>query len=179
MQRMLHNPLHRAKLFKYLDFPNVMQDPTNAKRSIFVHEGESEQAIATALKKLSGLPEDCFAPTEKKELVTLTRTVAAGFNEKKIIILELVILKQKHLKYFFTHLSTILSSSDKELLRRQKSSRIDDGLFFYLRLDKAHLLRDDVLLTDGGSCFHLKIALAAFPRKKEAAEKVVDMLLAR
>lgn len=154
-----------------------MQYAHNAKISVFVKEGESEPAITTALKKLSGLPEESFTTTEKKERTVVGRMVAAGFNEEKIIILELILTSQKHLKKFLNHFLSILSPSDKELLRRQKASRIDTALHFFIRLDKSHLLRDDVLVTDGGSCFHISIALAAFPRKREAAEKVVDALL--
>ena len=151
----------------------------HVKISVFVKEEESESAITAALKKLSGLPEECFTAPNKKERVTLKRIVADGFNDEKIIILELMMAKQAHVKQFLHHLLSLLSSSDKELLRRQKATRIDDNFHFFIRLDKAHLLRDDVLLTDAGSCFHLTIALAAFPRKREAAEKVVEMLLAK
>lgn len=155
-----------------------MQYAHNIKISVFVKESESESAITAALKKLSGLPEKSFAATEKKERVGIGRTVAAGFNEESIIILELILTSQKHIKQFLNHLLSLLSPSDKELLRRQKTSRIDAALHFFIRLDKSHLLRDDVLLTGGGSCFHLTITLAAFPRKREAAERVADALFA-
>lgn len=165
------------KLFKYLDFTQRMQYAHNATLSVFVTQGESEEAITACLKKLSGLPEESFTTTEKKERVTITRTVASGFNNQAVIILELFLSQQKHVKLFLSHLLAVLSASDKQLLRAQKKSRIDSGLFFYLRFDKNHLLKDDILLTDGGSCFHVKLCLAAFPRKQEAAEKVVDALL--
>ncbi len=155
-----------------------MQYAHNAKISVFVKEGESESEILAALKKLSGLQEESFTATEKKERTAVGRTSAAGFNDEKIIILELFLTSQKHVKQFLNHLLSLLSPSDKKLLRRQKASRIDNGLHFFIRLDKSHLLRDDVLVTDGGSCFHVSIALAAFPRKQEAAERVVDALFA-
>lgn len=120
-----------------------------------------------------------FLPVDlKKEKISLKRTTAEGFNDRKIIIFQVSLSRQRHINAFLKSLSSRLSQEQKEFISQQKDKRVDDSLYFFLRFDKEKLLEEGRLwLTDCGNCYHIKIALAPFPRKKELALKIVDDLL--
>ena len=67
-----------------------------------------------------------------------------------------------------------LNTDQKELLSRQLESRLDEEQNFYIRLGKKELLRDDYYITETGDCFHIKMTVAAFPKKREASIKVLE-----
>jgi len=121
-----------------------------------------------------------FLPFElEKEKVAIKRTNAEGFNGRKIVILEITLSKQRHITIFLKNLFSRLTPDQKELLSRQKESRIDENLYFFIRFDKTRLIEENRLwVTDCGNCYHLKIALAPFPRKKELALDIMDEILA-
>jgi RNA binding exosome subunit len=113
----------------------------------------------------------------KKEKIELKKTNATGFNEKKIIILEIYLEKEKHINKFLENLNKKLSKEQKELLIKQAESRLDDELNFFLRFDKEALVNENkLLLTDKGNCYHITIKIAAFPHKRESALKVIDKI---
>ena len=49
----------------------------------------------------------------------------------------------------------------------------DDDLNFFLRLEKPKLFNHEYWITDSGDCMHIKINLAAFPKKKEKAAPLI------
>lgn len=113
-----------------------------------------------------------------KEKIAVKRTNTEGFNDRKIVIMEARLDKQRHIMAFLRNLASRLSPDQKELLSRQKDTRVDDSLYFFMRFDKSRLIDENKLwITDCGNCFHLKIALAPFPRKKELALEIVDRIL--
>ncbi|MBI4439255.1 hypothetical protein HY640_04950 [Candidatus Woesearchaeota archaeon] len=44
------------------------------------------------------------------------------------------------------------------------------------RLDKERFLKGECVLTDGGSCFHIRISVAAFPKTRERAISSVKVM---
>ncbi len=113
----------------------------------------------------------------KKEKIELKKTNATGFNEKKITILEIYLEKESHTNLFLKNLAKNLADEQKLLIKRQAESRLDDELNFFLRLDKSKLTNEDKLwLTDKGDCYHIRIKIAAFPHKREAALKTVEKI---
>ncbi|MBA3064439.1 hypothetical protein FP803_03295 [Candidatus Woesearchaeota archaeon] len=113
----------------------------------------------------------------KKEKIELKRTNAIGFNEKKIIILEVYLEKESHTNLFLNNLTKNLTDEQKLLIKKQADSRLDDELNFFLRFDKSKLINEGRLwLTDKGDCFHIKIKIAAFPHKREAALKIIEKI---
>lgn len=139
--------------------------------SVFVNEGEDEAAIIAALRQLFpfGLAEERIALEQKR---------AAGFNDRKIIIYEVRLAKERHTSAFLDALLGHLSSEQKQLIRDELMLRIDDECSFFLRLDKAALLQGKHRITNGGDCFHIKMSIAAFPKRKESAMNVVQEMLA-
>ena len=80
-------------------------------------------------------------------------------------------------------LDFVLSNLDevqKGTLIRQAESRLDDNLDFFIRFDKESWIKNNKLeLTDTGKCFHLRMGIAAFPRKREVALKIISDLFGK
>ncbi len=133
--------------------------------SVFIKPEEDEARIAQALRSL--LP---FSLEEQK--LSLKRSSVQGFSEKKIIICELELKKESHTNAFLKRLNEKLTEQQKDMLVLQ-DNRLDDECCFYLRLDKQRLLEGKYSLTDSGECYHIKMCIAAFPKKRECAKDVV------
>jgi len=143
----------------------------NVKLSVFCYEGEDEEKVKSKL--LSLFPFDLG-----KEKLSLDSTVAEGFNERKITILEILLSKEKHTSKFLASLKERLAKEQRSLLIMQADTRLDSEFNFFIRLDKAKLLEEDAFwITDCGNCFHIKITLASFPKTRDAALKVVQKWL--
>ncbi len=146
-----------------------MKLANNVRISVFSKEDENEQAIEEKLKQM--------VPLElEKEKITLTKQTAMGFNEKKIRILEIALNKDRHINTFLESITKNLGEKQKELLLRQKESRLDEELNFFIRLDKEKMLNNEYWITDSGSCYHIKINIAAFPRKREKAFEIIEQI---
>ena len=110
----------------------------------------------------------------EKEKISLRKNTASGFEDKKIIILEAALTKDKHIKEFLKTLLKNLDAEEKTLILNQAESRLDKNLDFFLRFDKDDLIKNNKLvLTDSGNCFHIRISIAAFPKKTEAALEAI------
>jgi len=102
---------------------------------------------------------------------------ASGFSDRKIIIMKITLQKQRHITLFLENLTKILNEEQRELLLRQAESRLDKDLYFFLRLDKNRLIDEGKCwLTDEGNCYHIRLALAPFPRKRENALELLNQL---
>ena len=144
-----------------------MKIANSIRITVFVKEGEDEAQIKKTLFSL-------FPFDLEKEAIELKQDNATGFNDKKIKILEVLLTKDKHISIFFENLKNRLSKDIKELILKQAESRIDDECNFFLRFSKDKLINEkEFWLTDQGNCFHIKINIAAFPKKKENALKII------
>ena len=110
---------------------------------------------------------------EKEKLVIIEERVES-FENRTIKILKLDVTKEAQTNVFLKTLNNLLTKEEKKKILDQRQSRLDEELCFYIRLDKEALLKDVVELTDSGDCFHIKMHVAAFPKKSEAALKVVE-----
>lgn len=138
----------------------------NIKLSVFAHEEEDAEKIERVFLSLLS-----FEPN--KEKLDIRRITATGFRERKIMILEIILKKDRHIKKFLDILKEKISSEQKKLILKQAESRLDDALDFFIRLDKQRLLNNKFWVTDSGDCFHIKISVAAYPAKREAALDVI------
>ena len=111
----------------------------------------------------------------KDEKIEIKKDVAEGFQGKKITIYEVTLNKNKHVKTFIENLAKIIDDDQKKLILLQKDTRLDENLDFFLRFDKDEYLKNDKLIvTDSGNCFHIKISVAAFPKKREIALEIIE-----
>ncbi len=150
-----------------------MKTAHNIKLSVFSYEsdGEDTEKIAGALTSL------CPFDLEKEKLV-INRTSAQGFKERKIIIMEIILKKERHTKKFLQHLKENISEEHINLIKSQITSRLDEELNFFIRLDKPKLLENKFYLTDSGNCFHIRMSIAAYPANRVSALETVRQWLA-
>ena len=137
---------------------------------VFSYEEDNEEQIVEKIKEL--IPFDF-----NKEKIELKKKNAFGFNDKIISVICVGIKKQNHTSKVIEKLLKKLNNDQKKLLLKQLQSRLDKDLHFFIRLDKDKLLKNEYWITDSGNCFHFKIAIAAYPHKREVGEKIVEELL--
>jgi RNA-binding protein len=95
---------------------------------------------------------------------------ASGMYDNPITIFNLLITKEKQTKILASKFLSNQEITDLEL-------RVDENCNFYLRLDKDSFLKDEILLTEEGDCFHLTFSVAAYPKSKENALVVLKTFL--
>ena len=98
--------------------------------SVFVKLDEAEDIESIKQKLLELFP---FNLAEEK--IILREETTKGFNERRIKILKVELLKESHTNKFFESLSSKITRDDKSAILRQKESRLDQELYFYLRFD--------------------------------------------
>lgn len=160
-----------------------MKLANNIKVSVFIKTTDkSVESVSQDLQKpeedensLKNKFLELFPFNLEEEKVLLKKSKATGFNQKEIIIYEVDINKDKHTNLFLKNLKEKLDSQQKIMLIRQED-RLDERLNFFIRLDKGSLLNGQYQVTDCGECFHIRIGIAAFPRKKETALEVVKKI---
>ena len=139
------------------------------KAKVFSYEKVNEDEKLILDKFMQLFPFDL-----EEQKIDLKKTQAFGFNENKIAIFDVALTKEKHTKQFLENLIKNIDEEQRKLILSQLESRLDDNLDFFLRFDKDEYLKNDKLkLTDSGNCFHIKISVAAFPKKREIAVDIV------
>ena len=145
-----------------------MRLANNIKISVFVKPEDDEAAVK---KHLLGLiPFDL-----DEEKLVLHRNKATGFNQREIIIFEIDFQKERLTNKFLEFLKSKFNEQQKESILKQEN-RLDDECNFFIRLDKAKLLNGEYWITDSGDCYHIRISIAAFPKKREKAKQVVEQI---
>ncbi|MCD6464426.1 hypothetical protein J7L02_02800 [Candidatus Woesearchaeota archaeon] len=142
----------------------------NAKLRVFSKPEDDYNSVLQGLRTLSGL--DWEALKIKPKI-----TIAKGFEDKTIKILELSINKKKLVSSFVNNLLSHLSKTDIALLEKQISSRIDENCNFYIRLDKKALQKGSWIIIEGGDCYHVKINLGVYPNNKSKAVQELKLFL--
>jgi RNA binding exosome subunit len=138
------------------------------KISVFAKEDEDEKVIQEKLLSL-------FPYKITKQL---KKTTALGFFDKKITILEVLLERTKEINLFLEQFLSNLTNAQKQTLITQLDSRLDDFLHFFIRIDKDSLMKNNEFkITDSGNCFHIKMSVAAFPKKRSTAKKIVQKLI--
>lgn len=141
--------------------------------TVFSYEYENRNSVLDAFLRL-------FPFNLEENKVVLKNTKAAGFNEKVIEIFEVALAKESLINQFLNNLLNNLSEVQKGQLLQQAESRLDNEMNFFIRFDKDSWINDRKLyLTDSGKCFHLKISIAAFPKKREVAISVIKELFSK
>ena len=138
--------------------------------TVYCKPEDKEEFVIENLRKF--LPFDL-----EKQKIKLERKNATSVDERQIIIFQVHIDKQRHIKEFIENLNQILNDEQKELLLRQKKSRLDESNHFFIRFDKEKLIdKNEFFITDKGNCFHIKMSIAAFPTTRGIAFKVLEKI---
>jgi RNA binding exosome subunit len=105
---------------------------------------------------------------------------AEGFNQRKIDILTITLTKEAHTNDFLQFLLDTLNKEQKGLLISQAGSRLDEELDYFIRIEKDNWIQKrQLLLTESGNCYHIKLSLAAFPKKRETALKLAERIFSQ
>jgi len=140
------------------------------KITVFSYEDEDYAKVHDSLLKLF-----LFSLEENK--IQLKKTSAEGFSDRKIVILEVMLSKEKLVNAFLKNFLEKLTKQQKEVLIEQAESRLDENLDFFVRIDKNYWIEFSKMeLTDSGKCLHIRMSIATFPKKRENALKVVKEL---
>jgi len=113
----------------------------------------------------------------EKEKIDINHEKAEGFNQKTIHILTLQTSKRRHNHMLLNNIFNKMDQKDKERVKKERKTRLDNEGNFYFRLDKKSLLNKKYEIIEGGNCFHFTIKLAAYPMKKENILKSLDQLM--
>ena len=136
---------------------------------VFAKKGEDYDKVKETL--ISFFP---FNLAEEK--VKIKQHIMEESQENEMRTYEICIEKNKHLNVFFEQLLKNIGSQ-KEILLKQKESRLDEEQKFYMRFDKDKLIKKgEYKLTDSGNCFHITLAIASFPAKRETAIAIIDKI---
>ncbi len=145
-----------------------MKLANSIKISLFIKPEEDCEALTKAFFKL--LP---FSLEEEK--LKLKTSKATSFSQRQITIHELELNKDKHTNLFLKFLREKLDEQQRKMLISQED-RLDSNLDFFIRLDKESLSHDQFQVTECGECYHIRISIAAFPRKREVALEIVKKI---
>ena len=144
-----------------------MKIVNSIRLKVYVKEEEDYDKIKKSLLEL--VPFDL-----EKEKVELKEEIVYGFDEKKIRVLRIILEKNKYIEAFLKNLNEKMMDETKERILNQLDSRLDEDCNFFIRFSKEKLIEEKMLwLTDQGNCFHIKINVAAFPKKKENALEII------
>lgn len=136
---------------------------------VFSHEKYSDNETIILNKFLQFFPFDI-----KDEKIELKKTNALGFNENNIIIFEVILKKERHTQQFLNNLLLNMDNEQKKLIFEQLDSRLGENLDFFLRFNKDEYIKNDkLMLTDSGNCIHVKLSIAAYPKKREIGLGIV------
>ncbi|HLP79714.1 MAG TPA: RNA-binding domain-containing protein [Acidobacteriota bacterium] len=122
-----------------------------------------------------------FLPLDfTEEKIKLEQSQFVDQFEEKRYILTLTLDKPRHVRIFAETLFSRFSTEQKKTLLDQLATRVDDEVNFYIRLDKYKLqCKKELLLTDGGNCFHIKFVVASYPKSKAVAIATVEKYINR
>jgi len=127
----------------------------NIKISVFEYQDSDDfERIKPCLEWLCGFD-------IKKQLVIKKMD---EFNDKNLITFELKISKQQQLRSIINNINENLTKEQKIKILNEK---LDENLHYFFRFDKKHFLNKELVLTNSGICFHIRLNIAAYPKKKE------------
>jgi hypothetical protein len=143
----------------------------NAVLSVFARPAEEDAAaVRQALAEL--VPLDLV-----QEKIAVEQQSAEGFSDQKIHIYTITLAKAAHTNVFLKGLLNRLTTEQKQQLLDQRESRLDSELHFFIRFDKDVWLKSrELVITDSGNCFHVKLQLAAFPARRPDALLLVEKI---
>lgn len=163
----------KQKLFKNVKNYVFMKYCHNISVSVFIKPEDIIEDDVVEHKILDTLHLLMFIDWEKEKIHT-NSVQAEGFEGRKIKILELRLVKEHHTRIFIDALLKKLSSEQKSFLKSDKERRLDENDNFFIRLDRKKLLQGIYEITSSGDCFHIRMNIAAFPKKRENALRVID-----
>jgi RNA binding exosome subunit len=153
----------------FLNIQNSMVEKIfhNVNISVFVKDEEDYKLVEEFFLKL-------FPFNFKDAKVKLEKTEVQIVEERKMIILKVLLTRNRQVNDFMKNILQFFSKEDKDLIIEQIDTRIDKDSNFFFRIDKKSFIEEEkVVLTDDGNCFHFKCHVATYPQNLEKAKKLI------
>jgi RNA binding exosome subunit len=139
--------------------------------SVFSHENEDYQTVKAGLVAL-------FPFGLENEKIRVNESSAEGISGGRIRLANVCLEKERHTTAFLENLLSGFGNAQVSALISQIESRLDEELFFFMRIDKdSWNIEKKTILTDSGNCYHIRITVAAFPKKRESAVALLNRFL--
>ncbi|MCX6651566.1 MAG: hypothetical protein NT131_07940 [Methanomassiliicoccales archaeon] len=126
----------------------------------FCHATEVEERVKKALEFVSGGQEAVVTHSE-------------GYHGNKILIMECDLTRKADIRAFFRRLSR---EDLKELLSSIDQRLDDDGQFFF-RLDKQKAFEEELVVSSGDDCIHVRAKVESYPKRREKALENAKVML--
>jgi RNA binding exosome subunit len=146
--------------------PEETESYENYKSTLFFVAGEDMSEI---MRKKGLAPEQI--KDIKSSKIDFHESTAVGFEERKIVVMELLLKNPKKSEEMLKRIFEALSDDDRRLLYMTADSRIDDDNKLYIRLDKEALKEGKHILTDSGDCYRIAFHITTYPKDREQAIK--------
>ncbi|MEW6592153.1 MAG: RNA-binding domain-containing protein [Candidatus Hadarchaeota archaeon] len=137
----------------------------NAFLSVYAHATESEGLVSKSLRAL--LPEGVATKVSKTK----------GHYGNPITVVEARLQGKSDISRLLREVLERLPAKDLAKIRDEIENRVDDACNLYLRFDKQRLAAGELSLAEGGDSVHLRLKIAVYPARKEAAVAAVERFL--
>ncbi len=88
-----------------------------------------------------------------------------GYHGNKILIMTCTITRKADIRAFFRR----LSRDDLMLLLNSVDQRMDDDGQFFFRLDKQKAFLEELVISSGDDCIHVRAKVESYPKRREKA----------
>jgi RNA binding exosome subunit len=118
----------------------------------FAQATEVEERVKKAMTFVSGCDEIAVDRSE-------------GYHGNKILIMTCTISRKADIRAFFRR----LSKDDLALLLDSVDQRMDDDGQFFFRLDKQKAFMEELVISSGDDCVHVRAKVESYPKRREKA----------
>jgi RNA binding exosome subunit len=172
--------------------------PHNAKKerllhhvtiSVFCKPYDKKEDVLAGLDALSPLPTATLLEQDPKHDPERPHTVhyrlpdveltvqQTETDEGKMTIYTLFFRKISSTNHFLHQILDAMTQEERKAFRDEPGSLLDFEGKLSLRLDKELLKKGRLSLTDDGTCYQVKAAIAAYPKTEEQVLRVLDQIL--
>ncbi|MBP7087561.1 MAG: hypothetical protein KBA58_05820 [Methanomassiliicoccales archaeon] len=88
-----------------------------------------------------------------------------GYHGNKILIMTCTLSRKADIRKFFRR----LSREDLQLLLDSVDQRMDDDGQFFFRLDKQKAFLEELIISSGDDCVHVRAKVESYPKRREKA----------
>lgn len=145
----------------------------NLTLTVFCRPDEEDEALLR--DKLRA-----FFPFDlEKEKIKINVQRASGYDNRPIHVMSVTLAREAHLAQFLKAMVAGLKPEQKQTLIKEAESRLDADLFFYIRFDKEQWnAHNELWIVDHGNCYHCKLLIAAYPKKRAVALGIIKTIFA-
>jgi len=96
-----------------------------------------------------------------------------GYHGNKILIMTCTVSRKADIRSFFRRLSV----EDLSLLLESVDQRMDDDGQFFFRLDKQKAFLEELVISSGDDCIHVRAKVESYPKRREKALENAKVML--